>query len=111
LPSTTSFIAPAESWARWPRRWAAWTRWCSAVTALLREGLTRGERVADMYETRGELVAVEEALGRLRPGDLLYIQCDQVELCLGCVQNYLATHTPVVSPERVGSEARLIAAH
>jgi cyanophycin synthetase len=81
-----------------------------AVTALLREGLTRGQRVADTYETRGELVAVEEALGRLRPGDLLYIQCDQVELCLGCVQNYLATHAPVVSPEPVGSEARLIAA-
>jgi cyanophycin synthetase len=77
-----------------------------AVIELLRQGLARGQRVSGTYETRGELVAVEEALGRLRPGDLLYIQPDQVELCLGFVQNYLATHPPIVSPE----PTRLIAA-
>jgi cyanophycin synthetase len=76
-----------------------------AVTALLQQGLARGQRVSGTFETRGELVAVEEALGRLRPGDLLYIQPDQVELSLTCVQNYLATHPPVVSLEA----ARLIA--
>jgi cyanophycin synthetase len=78
------------------------------VTALIRQGLCRSQRVSGTYETRGEVVAVEDALGRLRPGDLLYIQPDQVDLSLGFVQNYLATHPPVVSPEE--SEARLITA-
>jgi cyanophycin synthetase len=80
------------------------------VTGLMRQGMARGQRLSDSYETRGELVAVEEALGRLRPGDLLYIQPDQVGLCLGFVQNYLATHPPVASPEPAAKETRLIAA-
>jgi cyanophycin synthetase len=78
-----------------------------AVTALLRQGLARGQRLSGTFETRGELVAVEEALGRLRSGDLLYIQPDQVELCLSFVQNYLATHPPVVSREEAGLIAAL----
>jgi cyanophycin synthetase len=80
------------------------------VTALLRQGLARGQRLSGSYETRGELVAVEAALGRLRPGDLLYIQPDQVELCLGFVQNYLATHPPIVGRDRVAEESGLIIA-
>lgn len=59
------------------------------VTALIREGLLQSVRVSDVYETRGELRAVEHALTALRPGDLLMIQADQVELCLDFVEKFL----------------------
>jgi cyanophycin synthetase len=72
-----------------------------SVITLLRQGLANGQRLSGSLETRGELVAIETALGRLRAGDLLYIQPDQVELTLGFVQNYLATHPPVGSRDRV----------
>jgi cyanophycin synthetase len=73
-----------------------------AVIALLRQGIANGQRLSGSLETRGELVAIETALSRLRAGDLLYIQPDQVELTLGFVQNYLATHPPVVARDRIG---------
>ncbi len=69
------------------------------VIGLIRQGLAQGSRLSNTFETRGELIAVEAALGRLRAGDLLYIQPDQVELTLGFVQNYLASNPPVTSPE------------
>jgi cyanophycin synthetase len=78
------------------------------VIGLLRRGLQDGRRISGIVETRGELVAVEAALGRLRPGDLLYIQPDQVELCLNFVQNYLATHPPVIGSEWVAEAAGVI---
>jgi cyanophycin synthetase len=78
------------------------------VIGLLRQGLKEGRRLSGTFETRGELAAVEAALGRLRAGDLLYIQPDQVELCLNFVQNYLANHPPVAGRERVPATAGVI---
>jgi cyanophycin synthetase len=60
------------------------------VTTLLRQGLAVGTRLAGTYETRGELNAIGHALRGLRPGDLLLVQADQVELCLEFVQKQLA---------------------
>ena len=80
------------------------------VTALLRQGLSRGDRLSGSYETRGELGPSKPRSGGSGPGDLLYIQPDQVELCLGFVQNYLATHAPVVGRDRVAEGSGLIIA-
>ena len=80
------------------------------VTALIRQGLSQGQRLSGSYETRGELVAVEARARPAPAGDLLYIQPDQVELCLGFVQNYLASHPPVVGRDRVAEESGLIIA-
>jgi cyanophycin synthetase len=75
------------------------------TVSLLREGLSRAQRLPGIFETRGEIVAVEAALNRLRPGDLLYIQPDQVELTLEFVQNYLAIHPPVLGRDRLAEKA------
>ena len=71
-----------------------------------------GSRPAALGQLRdpGRAGGRRAALGRLRPGDLLYIQPDQVELCLGFVQNYLATHPPIVGRDRVAEESGLIIA-
>ena len=70
------------------------------VIALLRQGMSNAQRLSDTLETRGELAAVEAALSRLRPGDLLYIQPDQVEQTLAFVQNFLASNPPLVARDR-----------
>ncbi len=56
------------------------------VIALMRQGLARGTRAAKITETRGELNAVDATLKGLRPGDLVIIQADQVELVVAYVQ-------------------------
>jgi cyanophycin synthetase len=49
------------------------------VTSLLRRGVDQGRRVQDVIEVRGEHVAIEGCLRRLRGGDLLLVLVDQVE--------------------------------
>jgi cyanophycin synthetase len=71
------------------------------VVAHLRRGLAEGKRVTEIHETRGEKRAVEHALQGLKPGDLLVIQPDQVELILGFVQNYLENRPTWTEPEPV----------
>ncbi len=77
------------------------------VTALIRQGLATGARVSGIFETRGELNAVEAALSGLNPGDLLVIQTDQVELCLAFVQRYLATHSPWRERDPISEKAEV----
>lgn len=62
------------------------------VVRLMRQGLACGTRCSTIFETRGELAAVEAALKALAPGDVCIVQADQVELTLGFVENYVATH-------------------
>ncbi|RZL08853.1 MAG: cyanophycin synthetase, partial [Rubrivivax sp.] len=52
------------------------------VLALLRQGLTQAGRAQQVDEVRGEFVAIDTALDRLRPGDLSLILVDQVEAAL-----------------------------
>jgi cyanophycin synthetase len=60
------------------------------VSRLMQEGLRRTRRVSKIHETRGEFAAIQSALQRLEPGDLLLCQVDQVEEALEFVQERLA---------------------
>lgn len=61
------------------------------VISLMRQGLTLGKRLlpTGILETRGEMVAIEMMLRRMRPGDLVLIQADQVEEAIVFVQQLL----------------------
>ncbi len=52
------------------------------VLRLLREGLSKAQRVQHVEEIRGEFVAIDTALERLQPGDLCLVLVDQVEEAL-----------------------------
>ncbi|MEX8520979.1 MAG: cyanophycin synthetase [Leptothrix sp. (in: b-proteobacteria)] len=52
------------------------------VLALLREGLSNARRTRVIDEIRGEFIAIDTALERLKPGDLCLILVDQVEEAL-----------------------------
>ncbi|WP_294635839.1 cyanophycin synthetase [uncultured Aquabacterium sp.] len=52
------------------------------VLALLRDGLSRAQRVQHVEEIRGEFAAIDTALSRLQPGDLCLVLVDQVEEAL-----------------------------
>jgi len=61
------------------------------VISLMRKGLALGSRLNSnqLHETRGEMVAIEMALRKMRPGDLVLIQADQVEEAIAFVQQLL----------------------
>ncbi|MGH6638498.1 MAG: cyanophycin synthetase, partial [Polaromonas sp.] len=52
------------------------------VMTLLREGLDAASRTRQIDEIRGEFLAIDTALARLRPGDLCLILVDQVQEAL-----------------------------
>ena len=52
------------------------------VMALLRQGLASASRTRRIDEVRGEFLAIDTALARLRPGDLCLILVDQVQEAL-----------------------------
>lgn len=52
------------------------------VLGLLRAGLSRARRASAIDEIRGEFIAIDTALSRLRSGDLCLILVDQVEEAL-----------------------------
>lgn len=52
------------------------------VMALLREGLQGAGRTRRIDEIRGEFVAIDTALARLKPGDLCLVLVDQVQEAL-----------------------------
>jgi cyanophycin synthetase len=64
------------------------------VLGLLREGLMRAGRVSQVSEIRGEFLAIEAALSRLRPGDLGLILIDRIDESLAYLEKRIAT--PVV---------------
>jgi cyanophycin synthetase len=49
------------------------------VIGLLREGLAQATRTREILEITGEFLAIDTALGRLKPGDLCLCLIDQVE--------------------------------
>src|SRR5664280_625069 len=59
------------------------------VIRLMRRGLQDTLRVKQVFETRGERIAIENALENLDRGDLLLCQVDQVEDALGWIENKL----------------------
>jgi cyanophycin synthetase len=60
------------------------------VVRLMRMGLRDTIRVKQIFETRGERVAIENALENLDRGDLLLCQVDQVEEALSWIENKLS---------------------
>jgi len=63
------------------------------IVGLMWKGLAGAPRASHIYETRGEIAAVESALTVLRPGDLLVIQVDRVESTIDWVRQYVETQT------------------
>ena len=61
------------------------------VIRLTRQGLERGQRLLpeNIHETRGEMLAIEMTLRKMRQGDLVRIQADQVEEVIQFVQQLL----------------------
>lgn len=60
------------------------------VLALLRQGLAKARRTTSIDEIRGEFLAIDTALARLRPGDLCVILIDQIEEALGHIARRIA---------------------
>jgi cyanophycin synthetase len=81
------------------------------IVSLLRKGVSQSQRLPGIFETRGEIVAVEAALQQLRAGDLLYIQPDQIELTLDFVQNYMASNPPLEARGRSSEKSGALYAH
>jgi cyanophycin synthetase len=73
------------------------------VVRLMRQGFSGCVRVAEIYETRGEFRAIEEGLRRLRPGDLILVQADQVEPSLAFIQEFMAVNVRTGEAPRNGS--------
>jgi cyanophycin synthetase len=84
------------------------------VLALLREGLAHARRATVIEEIRGEFLAIDTALARIRPGDLCLILIDQVEAALAHIARRLA-EVPIERPakaavaEKVRSEKHAVA--
>ena len=70
----------------------------------MREGFKRGTRLRpdNIFETRGEMTAIEMTLRKMRSGDLVLIQADQVEEAIVFVQQLL----PKLAAEHMVSNAR-----
>ena len=60
------------------------------VLRLLREGLANASRAKHIDEVRGEFLAIDTALSRLRAGDLCLILIDQVEEALAHIRQRVA---------------------
>ncbi len=60
------------------------------VLALLRDGLKQAKRAAAIEEIRGEFLAIDHALDRVRPGDLCLILVDQVGDALAHIAQRIA---------------------
>jgi cyanophycin synthetase len=80
------------------------------VIRLMQEGLRGTRRVRQVYETRGEFVAIQSALESLEPGDLLLCQVDQVEQALEFVQEWFARVERATRRERKAAQVRASAA-
>ncbi|MEN6629913.1 MAG: cyanophycin synthetase [Sulfuricella sp.] len=60
------------------------------VLALLQQGLVNARRVKSIEEIRGEFLAIDTALARLKPGDLCLILIDQVDEALAHIAKRVA---------------------
>jgi cyanophycin synthetase len=59
------------------------------IMALFRQGLAVGNRVEDIQEVRGAVKAIETALHKVRPGELLLLQADTIDETIDFVQRHL----------------------
>ena len=59
------------------------------VVSLMRRGLARATRAAEVFETRGEFRAIEAGLRLLKSGDLILIQADQVQEAIRFVEQHI----------------------
>jgi cyanophycin synthetase len=64
------------------------------IMALFRRGLVTAPRTAEVLEIRGALKAVEQALERVRPGELLLIQADVIDETVEFIKRYVASRVP-----------------
>ncbi|THU02553.1 cyanophycin synthetase [Lampropedia puyangensis] len=83
----TSILAPAFDEAVIYQDAAQRGRGDGEVMALLREGFERvsqepGYRIKHMQEVRGEMLAIDNAMARLQPGDFCLVLIDQVDEAL-----------------------------
>jgi cyanophycin synthetase len=62
------------------------------VLALLRQGLSDAKRTRSIQEIRGEFVAIDTAMDKLKEGDLCLILVDQVEEALAHIEARIAQH-------------------
>ena len=60
------------------------------IMGLFRQGLTVGERVADVQEFKGNIRAIESALKHVRPGELLVVQADKIDETMEFLHKFLA---------------------
>lgn len=65
------------------------------VVELLRRGVDRGRRVAEVLEVRGEQKAIELCLQKLEPGDLLLVLVDQIESSIAYIDRFIAAGMPM----------------
>jgi cyanophycin synthetase len=63
------------------------------VLALLRQGLADARRTRTIQEIRGEFLAIDTAMDKLREGDLCLILVDQVEEALAHIERRIAQVT------------------
>jgi cyanophycin synthetase len=69
------------------------------VLALLRQGLSGARRTRRIEEIQGEFLAIDTALGRLRPGDLCLILVDQVEQALAHLAQRIDGLAPAIASQ------------
>ncbi len=60
------------------------------IMTLFRQGLSDGERVADIQEFRGNIRAIESALRHVRSGELLVVQADKIDETMDFLHKFLA---------------------
>ncbi|MFV0679116.1 cyanophycin synthetase [Ottowia sp.] len=83
------------------------------VLALLRQGLQGAARTRRMDEVHGELLAIDRAMNRLKPGDLCLILIDQVDQALAHIRakvDAAAAASPTARAKRQASPRRQPAA-
>jgi cyanophycin synthetase len=71
------------------------------LNSLLREGLAKGGRVAEIHEAANERAAVEEALRSLQPRELLVLGTGEIEATLNFVARCAADSTYVSQRQEV----------
>jgi cyanophycin synthetase len=75
------------------------------IFALMRKGLSKGSRVREISDIRGNLKAIETALAAVQPGELLVIQPEFPDVGAEYLARLVATGAPELTLQRiVGSE-------
>ena len=76
------------------------------IIRLFRSGVEKGARAKQIDEIRGADAAVEFALRRAQPGDLILVQADTVDETLAFIRRYVEA----IAPEPVLDESIVAAA-